>query len=283
MHHISSIFCRCGNKTLAKILGMALTLSLSSCATPTEHFQAVADDYGFKSATQQTSRFTHRVFLNAQALNGTEYDTLHIYLDGDGTPWEYKYRIADDPTSRRPLILDLLHLDTAPALLLGRPCYHGFSRAPGCNNTLWTSQRYSRTIVESMADALRLWLRDHPYRKLVLIGYSGGGVLAISLAPYFENTTAVLTVAANLDVDAWSRYHGYSPLNESLNPASQPALDKRIRQVHLAGKEDAIVPLPVIQAYAQRQSNSEMLVYDDYDHVCCWEDAWPAILDRLGH
>jgi pimeloyl-ACP methyl ester carboxylesterase len=206
---------------------------------------------------------------------------LHVYLDGDGTPWEHKRRIADDPTSRQALILDLLRLDPAPAIMLGRPCYHGFSAAPECDNKFWTAQRYSRAVVDSMAEALRLWLREHRYRKLVFIGYSGGGVLAVLLAPYFENTAAVLTAAANLDVEAWSRYHGYNPLTESLNPATQPPLDKRIRQMHVAGKKDPIVPLAVVQSYADRQADTKVQVYDDYDHVCCWKEAWPAILALL--
>lgn len=254
---------------------------LSGCATPAEYFQAAADGYGLTVATLHASHFRHKIFLNAKALNGSGEETLHVYLDGDGTPWEHKRCIAADPTSREPLILDLLHRDAAPALLLGRPCYHGFSASPECDNKLWTAQRYSRVVVDSMAEVLRAWLHGHPYRHLVFIGYSGGGVLAVLLAPYFTNTTAVLTVAANLDVDAWSRHHGYSSLQGSLNPAVQPPLNGGIRQLHGAGKKDTIVPLSVIQAYADRQADAALLIYGAYDHRCCWVDAWPALLAKL--
>ncbi|MGR8934394.1 MAG: alpha/beta fold hydrolase [Gammaproteobacteria bacterium] len=256
-------------------------LVLSNCATPAEHFDAVADGYGFSHTTLYAPRFGHKVYYRAGVRNGDAAETLHVYLDGDGTPWEHKRRIADDPTAREPLILDLLRRDPAPAILLGRPCYYGFSAAPECDNALWTAQRYSQTVVDSMAAALRRWLREHPYRRLVFIGYSGGGVLAVLLAPYFDNTAAVMTVAANLDTAGWSRYHGYSPLRESLNPLTQPPLDERIRQVHLAGGKDSIVPLSVIKAYTELQANAFLKIYNDYSHVCCWEDAWKEIMDYL--
>lgn len=259
---------------------LLLALLLISCATPAERFQATADGYGFSNITLATPRFKHKFYLNANAQNAGG-EELHVYLDGDGTPWKYERWLADDPTSREPLILHLMHRDPAPALLLGRPCYHGFSASPECASSYWTSQRYSRTVIDSLADALRQWLHTHRFHRLVLIGYSGGGTLAVLLAPYFDNTAAVLTVAANLDVAAWSRLHGYSTLNESLDPALLPPLDKRIKQIHAAGEQDKAVPPSVIKAYTQRQHNATVIVYDDFTHGCCWTEKWPALLNML--
>ena len=78
-----------------------------------------------------------------------------------------------------------------------------------------------------MAAALSDILQRRPYQGLVLIGYSGGGVLAMLLAEQFPATQAVVTVAGNLDTDAWAIEHGYSPLRGSLNPAFATATGRK--------------------------------------------------------
>ena len=50
-----------------------------------------------------------------------------------------------------------------------------------------------------MATALETWLKKKGYSELVLIGYSGGGALAMLLAERIR-VRAVITVAANLDI-----------------------------------------------------------------------------------
>ena len=157
--------------------------------------------------------------------------TLHVYLEGDGTPWVYRVIVTPDPTPRRPLMLGLMSLDDAPSIYVGRPCYNGTSGASGCDDTLWTSARYSATVVDSMAKAIRVIARRGGYSALRLFGHSGGGTLALLLAPRLEGVLDVVTVAGNLDIEAWTRHHGYSPLRDSLNPASEPALAPERRSV----------------------------------------------------
>ena len=66
-----------------------------------------------------------------------------------------------------------------------------------------------------MVAALRSFLSVHPYPHVVLIGYSGGGTLAWLMASRIPETTRVVTIAANLDIDEWTRIHGDSPLSGS--------------------------------------------------------------------
>ena len=133
------------------------------------------------------------------------------------------------------------------ARALSRPArYHGFATQPGCNPALWTDRRYADEVVASLAAALgRLAGREQP---LVLIGYSGGGTLAMLLAPRLPTVVAVVTVAANLDIATWAELHHYRPLVGSLNPADQRPLDPRILQLHFAGELDYRVPPQLIQA-----------------------------------
>lgn len=258
---------------LAAFLGVVI--ATAGCAGPAARFDTEATASGFSREVVKGTAFSHSVYRNGRSGDGRR---LHVYLDGDGTPWAGGRRPAADPTPREPLVLRLMALDPAPALLLGRPCYNGFHADPPCGPDLWTDRRYSDEIVASMAAALaRL---AGPDRALVLIGYSGGGTLAVLLAERVSNVSVVVTVAANLDVAAWASLHAYQPLTGSLNPADRPPLPARIRALHLAGALDPEVPPVVVQHVAVRGAGA-FRVLDGHDHACCWVDSWPMILSEV--
>jgi predicted esterase len=266
---------------MRRIVWLSMLL-LSACATPSERFAGAARGLGFDELTIRTEQFAHRIYSHAGVGEGAANKTLHVYLDGDGTPWLQKRWIAEDPTARNPMILKLMAQDSAPSILLGRPCYHGFSQTDACSNKFWTSHRYARPVVASMAAALNRWLETSGFTEVVLIGYSGGGTLAVLIAPYVEKVKAVVTVAANLDIKAWSEFHGYLPISDSLNPAVEPALSPDIRQFHLAGGKDDNVPPFISAAFVKARNGAQVIVYDDFNHQCCWVEAWPAILNKIS-
>ncbi|MEQ1638508.1 MAG: hypothetical protein ABL903_17700 [Methylococcales bacterium] len=260
------------------LLSLFCLLQITACTSPAKYFADVADSYGFYGFSINSGQFEHQFYVNqAASQQQLVNQTLHVYLDGDGTPWQRQHWIADDPTSRNPLILALMQQDKNPALFLGRPCYHGFNQAASCNPKYWTSHRYSAAVVRSMVGALKKALIKYPFKRLVLIGYSGGGTLAALMTPYFPEVKILVTVAANLDVAAWGDHHGYNTLTDSLNPAALPLLTQ-IPQLHLAGLEDTAVPARIIEAYAQQQVNARYLSFAHFDHFCCWVDEWPKIL-----
>ena len=264
-------------KNLLSCFLVGSLLSLISCATPSEQFSNVARALSFSGFSLNTNRFDHQIYLNEQALQYTDTEVLHVYIDGDGTPWEQQRWITDDPTSRNPIILELMHQDKKPALFLGRPCYHGFSHSGTCDNRYWTSHRYSDDVVNSMVKALQLWLQKRPYRHIVLIGFSGGGTLAVLMASDIAEVQTAVTLAANLDTEAWSTYHHFLPLTNSLNPASR-TFNARFKQIHLAGLKDTNVPLHLIKAFADKQANAKVITYPNFDHHCCWVKEWSTIL-----
>lgn len=251
---------------------------LLSCATPAENFNSRAAALGLVAQETAGSPFRHRLFINDQALHMPRIAELHVYLDGDGTPWINDSRAAEDPTARNPLILELMKTDSAPALLLGRPCYYGIKPLPECNSKLWTSQRYSEAVLNSMTAALKHWLTEHKVDHLVLIGFSGGGSLAALMAPAFDNITSLVTIAANLDIEAWSTHHQSLKPSASLNPIDAPPLPATIRQYHLAGLEDDNVPANIIRSYSDKQQNALYLSYPKFDHACCWQLIWPQFV-----
>ncbi len=249
---------------------------LVACSTPAGGLDDEASRLGFIRELWLGIDFTHVVYRN-QAIGLL----LHVYLDGDGSPWLRRTLVATDPTPRNPLLLELMVQDSSPAIYLGRPCYHGQSVSPACSPEWWTARRYGSEVVTSMAAVLNDILERSSYSGLVFIGYSGGGTLAMLLAEHFPSTQALVTVAGNLDTDAWAEWHGYSPLRGSLNPASRPPLDTAIVQLHFAGGRDTKVPAYLIQSVVSRQPCAKITLIKTFDHVCCWRKEWPAILNLL--
>jgi pimeloyl-ACP methyl ester carboxylesterase len=204
---------------------------------------------------------------------------LHVYIEGDGQPWLTPSRVARDPTSPRLVARELMKLDPHPALLLGRPCYHGL-HDPACNVELWTHRRYSPEVIDSMEAALRSLIAERRVQRVVLIGYSGGGVLAVHLARRIQQTAAVITIAANLDLARWCAAHDYSPLEGSLEPVSGGPLSRSVIQFHLAGANDSnVAPGMIENAVAMLGGRVE--VHARFDHTCCWSSIWRETLKRV--
>lgn len=208
-------------------------------------------------------------------------ETLHVYIEGDGRPWLYGMLAATDPTPRNAYALALMARDPAPAIYLGRPCYFGLHIEANCHERFWTSARYAPAVVDSMAAALRRLLEERERPDVVLVGYSGGGVLAVLLADRVPGVRTVVTVAANLDTEAWTAAHGYLPLTESLNPMTSARLGG-IRHVHLAGAGDAVVDSGMIEAFAARHGGRYRVI-ENFDHRCCWRERWPEVLYESLH
>jgi hypothetical protein len=261
-----------GRRSLA---ALALAL-LAACATPAERFAETAGAMGLERQTVTGAGFRHVLFWKNRGRPGA---VLHVYIDGDGTPDIGGYPAAD-PTSRNPLILRLLELDPGPALLLGRPCYNGLAGDAGCRPALWMDERYSDAVVASMAAAVREILTHDPNRRIAWFGHSGGGTLAMLLAGRIPETAAVVTAAANLDINAWAATRGARPFVGSLNPTGQPALPVAVVQRHYAGGRDEIVPPEVTREGLA--PGVPLAVIPDYDHRCCWENLWPSLLADLA-
>ena len=250
-------------------LGLALVFVLvlaAGCAGRAARFSDRAISLGFRPALVEGDGFRHVAFRRGESAPRVP-GALHVYLDGDGMPWEAG-RPAVDPTPRDPLVLRLMALDPAPSVYLGRPCYHGLAADPPCAPALWTDARYSEAVVASLAAAARRILAEEGRSSVVWLGYSGGGTLAVLVAARVRETAGVVTVAANLDVDGWTRLHGQPPLIASLDPARRPPLSTGIYQRHYAGERDGVVP-PAIVAAGGAPPGS-LRVMPRYGHVCCW-------------
>lgn len=256
-------------------------LMLGGCvSSPSFQFDEFANAHGFDRLIREGRGFSH--LLLTAGWDRRQLKRLHVYLDGDGTPWLGPGRPAGDPTPHNPLVLRLAALDPNPILYLGRPCYAGFSASPECHPWYWTHGRYSRSVVDSLSDVLRRVIREKSVEEVVLIGFSGGGTLAMLMADQIPQVRTVVTLAANLDILRWATLHGYSQLAGSLNPADLPALPPRIEQWHWVGELDRNVPPGLVKdGLARQHLGIRVRVLPGVDHRCCWEGRWLEMLREM--
>jgi pimeloyl-ACP methyl ester carboxylesterase len=257
---------------------MGVALALAACASPAARIDQQAAKFGFEKEIVYGAGFMHVAYRRGENLTG---GPVHVYIEHDGRPWLNETTVSPDPTPTNPLMLRLMALDPASSLYLGRPCYFGLAATRGCSPLVWTHERYSERVVGSMAAALRRVLPSDA--ELVFVGHSGGGTLAILLAERFPGTRAVVTLAGNLDVEAWAEHHGYTPLQGSLNPALRAPLNPKVIQKHYVGGRDYHVPPLIARRFAEARAGVQVIEHPNFDHRCCWEASWPEILKELDH
>lgn len=254
---------------------MPLLFAASGCTPYTVIDYAAKHDMTVRHL--EGDEFRHLIIERVSALPAGE---LHIYIEGDGIPWVGNLPSAN-PTPYDTLALRLMNADPNDAVYVGRPCYFDIDRDSGrCHPKYWTSHRYSEEVVRSMA-AVIAQLRSPEHDKIVLIGHSGGGVLAALLESGIDGVVGVITVAANLDIDAWTEHHNYDRLEGSMSPMTQTR-DAAIPHLQYVGSKDVIVPPQTASAYARLQPGVEWIEIREFGHACCWERAWPEILERAS-
>lgn len=263
-----------------RIAVLICVLLAGGCAlSPVTRGDRLAAAGGAERLTLPGTAFRHVVYSRVPSADTR---TLHVYVGGDGRAFVSRTRVARDPTPGRPLALELMLADPAPAIYLGRPCYHGTAADPPCSPLNWTTARYSEAVVDSVTAALSRLLATYPRARVTLIGYSGGGVVALYVAARLERVSTVVTLAAPLDVAEWARRHGYSPLLGSLNPADERKWPPALRQVHVHGAEDGNVPPDTVHRFEGRAGDTaSFLVLAGFDHVCCWRERWSGLLQML--
>lgn len=209
---------------------------------------------------------------------------LVVYLEGDGRAYLNPYHVSPDPTPISPLALRLAVADGlgGPKVYLARPCQYTMpSHGRNCEPELWTTARYSASIIGAISEAIDQAKHNTRSEQVLIVGYSGGGALAVILAAQRRDVVAIVTVAANLDLAYWTQRDGLANLDGSLDPADFANAVSGIPQLHFAGAKDDVVGPDVVSAFLARMAHSassRLVTLGDYDHECCWADAWPQLL-----
>lgn len=227
--------------------------------------------------------------LRERVLRGASFDiyalerirqpqaAIRVYIEGDGNAWLTRTRPSPDPTPLHPTALELALQDSSPNVVyLARPCQ--YVRSPACNSRIWTVEQFSEPSVGSMDAALNAY-KGH---KLELIGYSGGGGVALLLAARRGDVSGIRTVAGNVDSLAFTTHHGVTALQGD-NPASFRAQTNRIPQLHYAGGKDKIVPPLLAQGYQSglpAGNCSRVVLVPAADHTSGWQQQWKTLAEQ---
>ncbi len=215
---------------------------------------------------------------------GPAGEVATVYLEGDGFAYVTPNQPAMDPTPTDPtaLRLAMAHPGPGPVAWLARPCHYTLpAHGRGCAEPFWTERRYAPEVVASLGLALDRLKARLGAQRLVLVGYSGGGALAVLLADARRDVAAVVTVAANLDLGFWVARDRLSPLVGSLDPAAAAPRLGTLRQLHFTGAEDRVTGTDVVRAFMRRLppgTPARLAEQPGFGHDCCWARDWP----RLG-
>lgn len=201
-----------------KIMMVGLCLLLAGCAGVVPKTPA-----GWTRKTIETKYLSFAVW---EKIQGTG-QPLRIYLEGDG-----------HPEPKRPIAFELATKDKTDSnvVYVARPCQ--YVKHDECHNpALWQEERFNTELVDELKTLIVYLAHKYQAPSLDLIGYDGGGTMAMLLAVRMP-VRQVITVGGILDTQKYAADQNIS-LNGS-NPADYlPALSY-VSQTHYVGSADSI-------------------------------------------
>lgn len=184
-------------------------------------------------------------------------DPVHIYIEGDGYAFDKHGHPTRNPTPRSHLVRNMAARDNATNVVyMARPCQ--YIKSENCDVSDWTNGRFSKDVLASMYDAVKIIAKNRP---IIFVGYSGGAMISGLLIQTYPdlNVQKWITVAGVLNHDDWTEYFGDDALNKSLNMNKLP----HIPQLHYIADGDTVVPNQLSRQWAKQ---SDIIVIDDADH-----------------
>lgn len=185
---------------------------------------------------------------------------VHIYIEGDGRSFNIRGRATSDPTPRSRFMRRMYAADKSPNVAyVARPCQ--FVMDKKCTDTDWTDGRFSATMVDSVAAAIKEIAGTRP---VILVGFSGGAMISGLVIQNHRdiNVKQWITIAGVLNHDDWTKYFGDTPLTQSLNLNTLP----RVTQVHYVAQNDKTVPYSLSKKWIGKNKMT-MIPNADHDSI----------------
>jgi hypothetical protein len=244
-----------------------------------QHINDLASAQGWQRLRVPTDPFILTAYVPTQR---TSAPLLTIYIEGDGFAWQTPYKPSDDPTPHHPVALELALQHPKAAAYLARPCQQVAAADWGrCQPSFWTHQRYAAEVIAASNEAVSALKARFNAEQLMLVGFSGGAAVAALVAARRDDVVRLVSVAGNLDIQAWTDLHRLAPLRGSLNPADHWHQLQHISQLHFVGGRDTVITPALVSAYLHRfppDRRPPMRVLPGLDHNCCWADQWPQLV-----
>jgi hypothetical protein len=258
-----------------------LSLTSQSCVghSPEVTASKISKMAGLKVEEIRSGDFVLRTYYRFEKSGGL----LHIYIEGDGRAWLTKTRASRNPSPKNPVGLNLTARDPGGNVMyIARPCqFVSFEKNPQCEYAFWTHKRFASEIIDSVSAAIDLGKKKAQASKLEIIGFSGGGAVAVLVAARRSDVSGIRTVAGNLDHQAWTRHHNVDPLRGSLNAADVAIKVAHIPQIHYVGSQDENVGHFVVESFRSRASRDNCIKIQTVKgatHSKGWEQVWPRLI-----
>lgn len=274
----------CMQKNIYTIILLALTVSIPGCTTlpvcmdRASFAKNIASKAGFTKEYIKAGDFT---LMTYQRFN-KRLDTISIYIEGDGRAWETKHRLSGDPTPANPVALRLAAVDPADNIAyIARPGQYPLSGFSVCNSKYWSGFRFAPEVIYSFNRAIDILKEKSIAKHVELIGYSGGGAIAILVAAGRSDVVALRTVAGNLNTNAFCAYHHVSQLDGSMNPLDLAWKVTHIPQRHFVGSRDKVVPFAIAKSFVKMEGDKDyerITIVDGLSHNDGWHKRWKGLL-----
>lgn len=260
-----------------RIVVIFALLLLATCAASStsirENLISRFSAKGYKEHVYNTSYF--KIFSLEKITDPSL--PIRIYIEGDGRAYLNKSMASSDPTPIHQTLLELVEEDDYPNIIyLARPCQYGLGDEK-CTDKYWTLGRFAPQVVNSNNEIIEQ-LSD---KKLELVGYSGGGEIAVFIASSNPNVVSLRTIAGNIDHEAFTTFHDTTPLYDSVDPSFDIKKISFLPQVHFVGSNDDVVPKQIGEAYRQKQKPNnctKFITVKGATHSDGWKDQWPQLL-----
>ncbi len=262
---------------------LLLGLLVVGCASdPIIHADTLASASGLQRRQIETKPF----LLTSYSKIIDKTQPIDVYIEGDGLAWISPSEPSWNPTPRKALGLSLAALDPAANVIyIARPCqYTPLDRDLNCKVTYWTDRRFSEEVIASVDQAIDQLIVHAPKPKLNLIGYSGGGAVAVLVAARRNDILSIRTIVGNLDHVEVNRQHDVTPMMGSLNAMEEARKVATIPQIHFSGADDDVIS-PVIAkgflAASKPTSCVTLHIIDNVTHEKGWTERWPELLKKV--
>ncbi len=254
------LFIGCGKYDLENRINLANTITKQNA---------------FKKQDIQTDTFKLRTYVKFK----DKTKPLKVYIEGDGFAWVDRYTLSANPTPVNPVALKFSINDKSQNVAyVARPCQYNTSK--NCSDKYWADKRFAKEVVESINQAISILKRQSKSKEIELIGFSGGGAIAVLVASKRDDIKKITTIAGNLNHKLLHRHHNIPPMIGSLDPIEIAHKISHIPQVHYVGKDDKVVVRKIANSFKKASKNDKNIKIIDISnatHTKGWEVLWNKI------
>lgn len=246
---------------ISRFLSVLLVVfSFSSCTTIEYKSLAPKRAHDAADAVAKNHGFTHRMvkggeflFTTYQKITDTSAEYV-VYIEGDGSIVD-KGMPSNNPTPIHPMVLELATKDRrANIVYIARPCqYTPMELNLKCEPSYWSDKRWSEDSVDAMNSAIKSIVGN---KKIHLVGFSGGGGIAVLIAARNPAVKDIITLAGNLDHVSFNKYHGAFQCLNSLNPIDYAKSINQVLQIHFSGSKDKKVPSFIADSFVKASGSN---------------------------